>query len=101
MQDLEVYVVLALGNGEVLSRRFATCEEAWTWQRETTRKHANRRALKDRVQTRWSFYCGCTCRGNTYGGWLVGSQATIGAENLEMSQAVELRLAKQRPNWIG
>lgn len=101
MDTPEVLVKLCLANGETLEKRFATCEEAWQWQRETTRKHANRRAIKDRVQTRWSFYCGCTCRGNTYGGWLVGSQSTPGAENLEWSQMVEVRLAKQRTNWIG
>ncbi len=98
---MEVFVKIALVNGQTLEKRFATCEEAWQWQRETTKRHANRRAIKDRVATRWSFYAGCTCRGNTYGGWLVGSQSTIGAENLEWTKGVELRLARQRPNWIG
>lgn len=98
---MEVLVKIALGNGVTLENRFATCEEAWTWQRETSKKYANRRAKFERVSTRWAFYAGCTCRGNTYGGFLVGSQNTPGAENLEWTKDVELRLAKSRLNWIG
>jgi hypothetical protein len=98
---MEVFVKIALANGNTLENRFATCEAAWQWQKETSHKLANKRAKADRIGTRWAFYAGSTCRGNTYGGWLVGSQTTPGAENLEWTKDVEKRLASQRPNWIG
>lgn len=98
---MEVFVKVALVDGQTFEARFATCEEAWQWQRETSKRHANRRRKADRINTLWAFYAGCTCRGNTYGGFLVGTQSTPHAENLEWTKDVEKRLARQRPNWIG
>ena len=100
MQDNpEVLVKIKVSGMDILEKRFHTCEEAWAWEKDIKRYHKNRRAVKDRKSVIWSFYCGCTCHGNIYGGYLTGSKHSYGAEDLDMSLVSEKYIASNRSNW--
>jgi hypothetical protein len=75
----EVFVIIKFFNGDRLTRRFATCEAAWLWERKTRHLHARRRRKADRLEVMISLYAGCTIHGNSYGGILYGSD-TYGVE---------------------
>lgn len=86
----EIRVQIVFWNGERIEQRFATCEEAWSFQRETSKKAANRRKKSDRVETQYAFYVGCTVTGKTYGGWLVGGNHSNAKQDLEHEMNREL-----------
>ena len=100
MQDSpEILVKIKVTNMEIIEKRFHTCEEAWAWDRDVKRYHNNRRAIKDRKNVIWSFYCGCTCYGNSYGGYLTGNASSHGVESLLMAKNTEKFEASNRSNW--
>jgi hypothetical protein len=99
MTSPEVLVKIKLSINGIIEKRFNTCEEAWAWEKEIKHYHTHRRSIKDRQFVWWSFYVGCTCHGNTYGGYLTGSEYSRGAESLEMSKVSEKYIASKRSNW--
>lgn len=101
MQDTpEILVKICLSKDGVIEKRFNTCEEAWLWEAQTKLYHKNRKLRRDRQFVTWSFYVGCTCHGNTYGGYLTGSEFSYGAESLKMSMESERYIASKRSNWV-
>ncbi len=94
----QVRVEVQLSNGERLIRRFDDCESAWMWERETKRKHKNRRAIADRLSVVYSFYVGCTCHGNTYGGMLTGAERHV---DMQWEKLMEFRRAERQPDYKG
>ena len=95
----EIRCVIKLSNGERLAKYFDDVEAAWLWERETRAYHKNRRAKADRLLVEYAFYCGCTSRGNCYGGILSGYRPS--AVDMAYEQSLEFTRAKRNPEYLG